>query len=74
MNKRMLVPTVMMALMCVLFIATLIVGIFFSSKDVYEGSVIGHTEDSLIIEVEVKVSPEELIGYEVGDPYVLGGK
>lgn len=40
----------------------------------YEGYVIDRTEDSLILEVEVRATPEELIGYEAGDPYMLGGK
>lgn len=77
MTKRVLFLTVMMAITCVLFAITFVWNIASyvrTSYEVYEGYVVDHTEDGLIIEVEVKVSPEEMIAYEPGDPYTIGGK
>ena len=71
MNKQTFVfIIVIMLLMCGFFVWR----ICSSVNKSYEGYVIGHTEDGLIIELEVDVTPEELIGYEIGDPYIIGGK
>lgn len=59
-----------MLLMCGFFVWRLL----FPIEHSYEGYVIDRTKDSLILEVEVEATPEELIGYEAGDPYTIGGK
>ena len=74
MKKRMFFLTVSTIMMCLLFVAVLVWGMVYSTRYCYEGYVVDHTEDGLIIEVEVKVSPEEMITYEPGDPYTIGGK
>ena len=72
--KNKLLFIILLLFAVTIYITAVLTDLYCSSKMKYEGFVIDHTEDGLLLEVEVKVTPEEMIAYEPGDPYIIGGK
>ena len=65
-------------LICLVASTFIIIGTWFmhytTTYPIYNGQVVAKTEKTIIVEIEVPATPEEIIGYEVGDLYMLGGK